>query len=284
MRISRRSIPSLILAAGLGLPYPALAQGPRAATVAEGGDALARLKAAVIRAQAKDAPLHRPTLPPPPADALRQRAAAALRNRVPAPPIDARARSALARGRDAMAAERERQADRLRQALGLAPADAGALARAVPAALRRSWVPLLFVSSSMPLAVLRSYVVQLERVHGVIALRGMPGGLHKVAPMARLAADMLRIDAGCDGPACAMRDVQLIVDPIAFREHGVERVPALAMVPGDPAQAYCERDGQSPRARHVVYGDSALAGLLDEYARLGGGQEVHDAQALLAAR
>jgi len=102
--------------------------------------------------------------------------------------------------------------------------------------------------------------------------------------MAKLSAEILRIDPGCEGPSCAMRNIQLIVDPIVFRQHGVARVPALAMVPGDPTQAYCEREDESPRASHVVYGDSALPGLLEEYARLGGDKEVRDAQALLGAR
>jgi hypothetical protein len=136
----------------------------------------------------------------------------------------------------------------------------------------------------MPLPILRSYAAQLERVKGVLAFRGMPGGLKKVGPMARLSAQILRLDPGCEGPACAMRNVQLIVDPIIFRQHGVSKVPALAMVPGDPAQAYCERDDESLRATHLVFGDSALPGLLEEYARLGGREEVKDAQALLASR
>jgi hypothetical protein len=80
-----------------------------------------------------------------------------------------------------------------------------------------------------------------------------------------------------------MRDVQLIVDPILYRQHAVARVPALALVPGDPAQAYCEREEDSPQARFLVFGDSALAGLLEEYARLGGREEVRDAQARLGA-
>jgi hypothetical protein len=80
-----------------------------------------------------------------------------------------------------------------------------------------------------------------------------------------------------------MRDVQIIVDPIVFRQHGVTRVPALAMIPGDPTQAYCEREDESPRAAYLVFGDSALAGLLAEYARLGGSKEVQDAQARLGS-
>src|SRR3546814_3227339 len=60
--------------------------------------------------------------------------------------------------------------------------------------------------------------------------------------------------------------------------HGVTRVPALAMIPGDPVLPYCEREDESPRAAHVAYGDAALSGLLEEIARLGGKEEVRDAQ------
>ena len=58
----------------------------------------------------------------------------------------------------------------------------------------------------------------------------------------------------------------------------------LRLVPGDPALPYCEREDDSPRAAHVVYGDAALSGLLEEYARHGGKKEVSDAQARLQGR
>jgi hypothetical protein len=105
-----------------------------------------------------------------------------------------------------------------------------------------------------------------------------------VTPMAKLSAEILRLDPGCEGPACAMRDVQLIVDPLLFRQHGVTQVPALTMLPGDPAQPYCERDSDSAAGTHVVYGDAALSGLIEEYARLGGKEEVRDAAARLKGR
>jgi hypothetical protein len=69
-----------------------------------------------------------------------------------------------------------------------------------------------------------------------------------------------------------------------FRQHGVNAVPALAMIPGDPTQPYCERDDSSPVAAHIVYGDAALSGLLEEYARLGGKMEVQGVQARLQGR
>jgi hypothetical protein len=82
-----------------------------------------------------------------------------------------------------------------------------------------------------------------------------------------------------------MRDVQIIIDPLLFRQQGITRVPALAMIPGEPTQPYCERDEDAPaRAAHLVLGDAALSGLLEEYARLGGKMEVRDAQARLSSR
>lgn len=285
MRISRRSASSALALAGFAIATVALAQDSARERIQDQGDAaMERVKGAVTRAREGRADVPDPKLPPGPSEAERRRAFEGLRKRLPRPAIDARARAALAAGEARMAAEREAQAKRLRQALGLEPGEMEAVANAAPSPTIKAWVPVLFVSSSIPVPILRTYAAQLERVHGVLAFRGMPGGLHKVGPMAKLSTEILRIDPGCEGPSCAMRNIQLIVDPIVFRQHGVARVPALAMVPGDPTQAYCEREDESPRASHVVYGDSALPGLLEEYARLGGDKEVRDAQALLGAR
>lgn len=292
MRISRPSARSAALAAILSVASAGLAQGAasapppgaRRSIQGQGQDAMDRLEGAVTSARddAARAPDPRPPRMDNPAD--RRRAFEGLRKRLPAPEMEARARAAQLRGEAGLAQQRERQAAALRQALGLVPSEKQAIAKTAAPTQAKSWVPVLFVSSSMPLATLRSYAIQLEKARGVMAFRGMPGGLRKVAPMARLTAQILRLDPGCEGPACAMRNVQLIVDPIVFRQHGIARVPALAMIPGDPAQAYCERDDDSLRAAHVVYGDSALPGLLDEYARLGGKEEVRHVQALLAPR
>jgi len=284
MRISRPSAHSAVALTALVLATAALAQdSSRQSIQNEGEGAMERLEGAVSRAKRTQG-VPSPHLPGDMHPAERRRAFEALRKRAPMPDIDARARAAHDAGEAKMAAERETQAKRLRQALGLEPSEMEAIAKAGAKPATKGWVPVLFVSSSMPVAVLRNYAVQLERVHGVLAFRGMPGGLKKVGPMAKLSAEILRLDPGCEGPNCAMRSVQLIVDPIVFRQHGIVRVPALAMIPGDPTEAYCERDDESPRAAHVVYGDSALSGLFEEYARLGGKEEVRDAQALLGAR
>jgi hypothetical protein len=245
----------------------------------EGDAAMKRVQDAIGKTRERQ-PTRDPKLPAPADASTRQRAFEGLRKHRSSPEIEQRAKAARAAGEAAMAAQREVMAKRLREALGLQPGEVEAVAKAA-APRPSSWVPVLFVSSSMPLHVLRAYAGQLERVRGVLAFRGMPGGLKRAGPMARLSAQILRIDPGCEGPSCAMRDVQLIVDPLIFRQHGVARVPALAMVPVDPTQPYCERDDESPRANHIVYGDAALSGLAEEYRRIGGGAEVRDVQALL---
>ncbi|TAJ74227.1 MAG: conjugal transfer protein TrbC [Sphingobium sp.] len=288
-RLSAGSARPLAAVMAMLLSASALAQdtprpdNARDRAAAEGDAALDRLERATA-ARRKEAETRGPTSLPTPSEETRRRAFDGLRKRAPSPALDARARAALDKGKEAMAAERDAMARRLGQALGLEAPEMEAVAGVAAPPSAKGWVPVLFVSSSMPVTTLRIYAGQLERVGGVLAFRGMPGGLTKVAPMAKLSAEILRHDPGCEGPACAMRDVQLIVDPLIFRQHGVNRVPALAMVPGDPALPYCEREDDSPRAAHVVYGDAALSGLLEEYARLGGKKEVSDAQARLQGR
>lgn len=280
----------LTLSVALVCPIPAFAQdaaptppeNARAGVQQQGDASMERLKGAVGRQKADTAtgPTALPDLP----EAERRRAFEGLRRHAPSPAMETRVRTALEAGKDAFAVQREAMAKRLRQALGLDAPDMDSVAKAAAPAAPNAWAPVLFVSSSMPIQTLRTYAGQLEKAGGVMAFRGMPGGLAKVGPMAKLSAEILRLDPGCEGPACTMRNVQLIVDPLVFRQHGVNAVPALGLIPGDPTQPYCERDDTSPAARHIVYGDAALSGMLEEYARLGGKQEVRDAQARLERR
>ena len=248
----------------------------------QGEAALERVKRAVGKTRASAPPS--PVLPTKPNPAAQRRAFEGISLRKQDPAMTKRVEADVAAARQALATERAMASHRIAQALGLEQPEEAALAEVMSANGGKNRVPVLFVSSSMPVETLRTYAGQLERVGGVMAFRGMPGGMRQVAPMAKLSAAILRIDPGCDGPACAMRDVQLIVDPLVFRQHGVTQVPALAMVPGDPTKPYCERDETSHRAAHLVLGDAALSGLLEEYGRLGGKAEVQDALARMAHR
>jgi len=282
MRISTQLANSLSACVLVLLVSAALAQDTAKERIErEGGPAMKRLEQALEHASPAASDVATQALPPDPPPELRRRAFEGLQKHRPPVDIIRRASEAAAMGQAQLAAQREAMAKHLRQALGLEPGEAEEIAKAT-APVPTGWVPVLFVSSSIPVPVLRSYAAQLERIRGVMAFRGVPGGLRKLGPMARLTAQVLRIDPGCEGPACVMRDVQIIVDPLVFRQHGVARVPALAMIPGDPTQPYCEREDESPRANIVIYGDAALTGLIDEYRRLGGSKEVKHVQARLA--
>lgn len=277
----------------VALAAPALGQTPAQAPTSSSQEAtpdqpMDRLKKAM--AKRKGTAITGPsTLPALPQD-LRRRAFEGLKERRPSPEMDHRARVARDAAAHRLEVEQAAMNAKIYKALGLAPpggdaegeaGSSGAAGTSAP----KSWVPVLFVSSSMPVETLRTYAGQLERARGILAFRGVPGGLGRIGPMAELSARILRRDPGCEGPACAMRDVQLIVDPILFRQHGVARVPALAMVPGDPTQPYCEREDEaSPPGAHLVFGDAALSGLLEEHGRIGGDKEVKDAQARLRHR
>lgn len=248
----------------------------------QGGAAMERVKRAADKAKTATPPS--PVLPFKADAPTQRRAFEGINRRKQDPAMAKRVEADVVAARDALAIEREAASRRIAQALGLEQPEEAALAGVGTPGGAKRWVPVLFVSSSMPAETLRTYAGQLERAGGVMAFRGMPGGMRQVAPMAKLSAAILRRDPGCEGPACAMRDVQVIVDPLLFRQHDVTQVPALAMVPGDPTQPYCEREEASPRAAHIVLGDAALSGLLEEYSRLGGKEEVRDALAHLARR
>jgi len=295
MPIRRRSTHKLVLALSMALIARPLAaqQTPSVSdgVASEGQAAMDALRQAMAGQKASQPAMTLPAFAAPKADASTQRRAwEAMRRQAGNPSMKARADASIARGKAGLAAQQEAMARRVGQALGLAQPDIVSLANVAAPDAHLRWVPLLFVSSSMPIDELRTYAAQLAKTGGALAFRGMPGGMSKVAPMAKLSAEILRLDPGCEGPACTMRAVPIVVDPIAFREHGITRVPALAMVVGDPTQAYCER-GDTPTpagpiapAAPVVYGDAALSGLLEEIARLGGQEEVADAQARLAHR
>ena len=143
---------------------------------------------------------------------------------------------------------------------------------------------IVFVSSSMPLATLHNYAADLERVNGLMVFRGMVGGLKTVAPTLELIANILRVKPSCTGAKCVMRKTNVVIDPILFRENAITRVPAAVFVENMVLQPYCERFTASDvptNARHVVYGDLSLKGLLSELKRMSENSRVDALMRLL---
>ncbi len=129
---------------------------------------------------------------------------------------------------------------------------------------------VVFISSSIPLATLRNYARDLEKVDGVMVLRGLVNGMKTIGPTVELIASVLRVDPSCQGPQCVMRRTNVMVDPLLFRANGITQVPAFAFQPNMELETYCARDAGDdiPISRAVIYGDAALSGMIAEYARL----------------
>src|SRR3546814_14337601 len=120
MRISKPSIHSACIALLMGAASAALAQDSGRQSAANQGQAsMDRLESAVARGKDAAGRMPDPTLPRTDDPANIRRAFEGLRNRIPAPDMEARARAAQARGQASLAAERERHAQTLPPALGL---------------------------------------------------------------------------------------------------------------------------------------------------------------------
>lgn len=142
----------------------------------------------------------------------------------------------------------------------------------------------LFVSSSLPAATLRRYALDLARLGTATAsgqdapapaiaasmvLRGFIGGGSRMGPTLRFVHTALRLDPACDRPDCAVRAVDVQVDPLLFRRYGIERVPALVYATGWQASGMCSEGterGATVGSTQVVYGDANLGYLLERLA------------------
>ncbi|WP_257291433.1 type-F conjugative transfer system pilin assembly protein TrbC [Endozoicomonas sp. ONNA1] len=130
--------------------------------------------------------------------------------------------------------------------------------------------PVLFVSSSMPIRTLRAYAADLAKTNGVMIIRGGIQGLRKISLTLKFTSEILKIDASCQGARCPMLPTPVLIDPVLFKKYKISTVPALVFQKDMNIASYCERPeelqvGSEP---HIVYGDSALEGMLRELLRL----------------
>lgn len=141
----------------------------------------------------------------------------------------------------------------------------------------------VFVSSSMPLATLRRYAADLDRLAPTanvsLVLRGFIGGGSRMGPTVRFVHQVLRFDAECDRPDCPVRALDMQVDPLLFRRFAIERVPAVVFATDWESTGQCS-EGTERGARiggaHTMLGDASLRYHLERLA------EVHYLPAALA--
>lgn len=124
---------------------------------------------------------------------------------------------------------------------------------------------LVFVSSSMPIETLRNYARSLVKVKGALVLRGGVDGLRKIGPTMAFSQRVLKVDPYCRDN-CPLFKVPLLIDPLLFRQHHINQVPAIAFQVEGVIQG-CERSNTAP-ATEVIFGDISLKGALDRLQQL----------------
>ena len=123
--------------------------------------------------------------------------------------------------------------------------------------------PLLFVSGSMPMETLRNYARDLERHRGRMILRGAIKSLETLQPTLRFIQGVLAKDAGCQDFGCEMYSVEILIDPLLYREHRIKQVPALVIHKG--TIQHCDSDNAVKVGTGAVYGDVSLDFLMSVF-------------------
>lgn len=120
---------------------------------------------------------------------------------------------------------------------------------------------VLFVSSSMPIHVLRNYVNDVDKVGGVMIFKGTIGGIDSFIPTVNFLRQLMAVNPECSDANCDMRQINVSIDPERFSHHQIKRVPALIFEKNMKIQAYCKEEDKGPKAEIIAYGDASLAGL-----------------------
>lgn len=146
-----------------------------------------------------------------------------------------------------------------------------AVSEELPQKITKTDQLILFVSSSMPIDTLRRYARQIERVDGLMVLRGTIGDGTRLQPTLDFLTSVLKKDIDCEGLGCDVIGTYLTVDPRLFRLNEIKQVPALVYSDDLNLLNYAsqeENENAFPSASSfVVYGDATLLGMVREIKR-----------------
>jgi type-F conjugative transfer system pilin assembly protein TrbC len=128
---------------------------------------------------------------------------------------------------------------------------------------------ILFISSSMPLSVLRTYVKNIDALNDpnvMMVLKGFVGGMQTVRPTLDFLEQLMVRERDCrlsEGKPCDVYDGNIQIDPLLFSRFGIQQVPAVAYVRSvkmiDARQSMALEGNLSQEIDAVVvYGDASL--------------------------
>lgn len=120
----------------------------------------------------------------------------------------------------------------------------------------------LFISSSVPMHVLRRYAHQISRLPGAtMVMRGFVNGATRIAPTVQFIRKLLSKEPNCHKTDCEKIPAAIIIDPYLFRRYSIERVPAVVVADGVQGNGTCtEGNTENVKVRDyaVSYGDAPI--------------------------
>lgn len=141
----------------------------------------------------------------------------------------------------------------------------------------------LFISSSIPIATLRNYAADMDRLRDpnvTMVMRGFIGGMRYIKPTIRFISKILLKDSSCDpfSTRCELYHVNVEIDPMLFSRYRVEEVPAIVYARGidsvDPEQSEGLEENTSVADAYVVYGDVSLEYALERIRKKSGSSQL----------
>ena len=122
----------------------------------------------------------------------------------------------------------------------------------------------LFISASIPLNTLRTYVRDLDMLNDpniVMVLRGFVNGMEKIRPTLEFIESLLVKDSSCrlsDGRQCDVYQANIQIDPLVFRKFNIQQVPTLAYTKKINSIDSQDAGSSDEPDAVVIYGDVSL--------------------------
>lgn len=131
----------------------------------------------------------------------------------------------------------------------------------------------VFISSSMPMATLKTYALEIEQIGDkniTMVMRGFVGGMAKFGPTMEFCQQILMVDPDCNVNDCEAIRAQIEIDPNLFRKFGIKQVPAIVYAKNvnliDPEQsAGIETNVKGQISGYRLYGAVPIDYALDKF-------------------
>lgn len=130
----------------------------------------------------------------------------------------------------------------------------------------------VFISSSMPLEAIRTYIKDVSTLKDgrvIFVMNGFIGGMKHIKPTIEFTAKAMLKDKDCKimSGDCETNNVAFQVDPLLFRKYGITKAPAFVYVPHLDVFDRHKSEGLEENSKisdfYVLYGDASFDYVLE---------------------